>query len=201
MTQQQTQSFEGKTVYLSFTAVISEESVNHLLNVCFNLVNQKASHLYFLISTPGGSVFDGIHAYNVLNGLPIEITMHNSGSIQSIGNAIFLAGDNRIACPHSSFMFHGVNHKISAPISLTEKKLNETLESIKNNQEKIAGIVTQETNITSEEINEMFLVDSKTHNPQFALEKGIITEIKDIEIPEGESVNNIVVPTNKGLNA
>ena len=61
-----------------------------------------------MLSTPGGSVMNGLNLYNVLRGLPITLTTHNVGNVDSIGNAIFLAGQIRYACPHSTFMFHGV---------------------------------------------------------------------------------------------
>ena len=34
--------------------------------------------------------------------------MHNIGSIDSIANVIFLAGQKRYAAPNSSFLFHGI---------------------------------------------------------------------------------------------
>ena len=51
---------------------------------------------------------NGMNLYNVLRGLPRDLTIHNVGNVGSIGNAIFLAGSKRYACAHSTFMFHGV---------------------------------------------------------------------------------------------
>jgi hypothetical protein len=50
----------------------------------------------------------GMTVYNVLRGLPCDLTIHNIGNVDSIGNAIFLAGKHRYACKNSTFMFHGV---------------------------------------------------------------------------------------------
>jgi hypothetical protein len=50
------------------------------------------------------------------------------GNIDSIGNAIFLAGKTRKACTHSTFMFHGVGFDIHQ--RLEEKNLREGLDSI-----------------------------------------------------------------------
>ena len=46
---------------------------------------------------------NGMNLYNFLRGLPIRLTTHNVGNVDSIGNAVFLAGEHRYACPHSPF--------------------------------------------------------------------------------------------------
>jgi ATP-dependent protease ClpP protease subunit len=59
---------------------------------------------------------NGLNIYNVLIGLPFELITHNVGNVDSIGNAIFLAGSKRYAChtPHSCFtewvLTYPVNH-------------------------------------------------------------------------------------------
>jgi len=68
----------------------------------------KPDVLYFLFSSNGGSVNAGIALYNFLRALPVEIIMHNTGSIDSIATVIFLAADKRYAALHSTFLFHGV---------------------------------------------------------------------------------------------
>src|SRR3546814_4408950 len=60
-----------------------------------NLVRDGFNELYFLFSTPGGSVMHGMNIYNVLRALPARLVFHNVGNVDSIGNAIFLAGDIR----------------------------------------------------------------------------------------------------------
>jgi ATP-dependent Clp protease, protease subunit len=72
------------------------------------LSNEGHQEVHLLLTTPGGSVMHGLTIYNVLRALPITLVTHNAGSVNSIGNAVFLAGARRYACPHSTFMFHGV---------------------------------------------------------------------------------------------
>ena len=69
-------------------------------------------HFYVLLSTPGGQVTSGLTVYNFLRSIPAKVTMHNIGNVNSIGNAIFLAADERFACAHSTFMFHGVGFDV-----------------------------------------------------------------------------------------
>ncbi len=41
-------------------------------------------------------------------GVPYKLITHNVGNVDSIGNVIFLAAEERYACSTSTFMFHGV---------------------------------------------------------------------------------------------
>ena len=68
---------------------------------------------------------NGLNLYNVLRALPTKLITHNVGNVDSIGNAIFLAGVERYACPHSTFMFHGVGFDAPANSRFEEKNLRE----------------------------------------------------------------------------
>jgi ATP-dependent protease ClpP protease subunit len=100
--------YTDQTVYVSFSAEINANTTESLLSVMAVLINQKAKAVHLLLSTPGGNVMNGLNLYNVFLGLPFELTTHNVGNVDSIGNAIFLAGSKRYATAHSTFMFHGV---------------------------------------------------------------------------------------------
>src|SRR5690242_18938134 len=93
---------------------------------------QGTDEAYFWISTPGGAVMSGLTLYNFLRAIPAKLTMHNIGNVDSIGNAIFLAAEkgNRIACPHSTFMFHAVGADLNAGVRIEEKNGREMLDSI-----------------------------------------------------------------------
>lgn len=42
-----------------------------------------------MLSTPGGSVMNGLNLYNVLRALPFKIITHNVGNVDSIGMQLF----------------------------------------------------------------------------------------------------------------
>lgn len=172
------------TVYISFCADINFKTTQVLLATTFDQIAKGATHIYYLISTPGGLVTPGIQAYNVLKGLPVETTMHNTGAIDSTGNVIFLAGKNRIACPQSSFMFHGVAFDLNGNVHLDQKKSKEYLDSVLAEQKKFSGIFKAETSLVESEIDGLF-IDAQTKDPDFALSKGIIQRILPVAIPVG----------------
>ena len=95
--------------YINFFDKIDEAKVRALMGVCANIIAQKSpDRLYFLFSTPGGQVNAGITLHNYLRSLPVKLTMHNTGAIDSIGNVIFASADERFAAPIYLFLFHGI---------------------------------------------------------------------------------------------
>lgn len=173
--------------YLNFVDSIDIDRVKFVMNACSNIISQinpQPTTLYFLISSNGGDVDSGIALYNFLKALPFKIIMHNIGSIDSIANVIFLAGDERYASKHTSFLFHGVALNLTQPVSFGLNQLNEITNRLAISQEKIAGIVCQNTSITKKQIAKLFK-EGKTEGTSFALSKGIINAEKPAVVPTG----------------
>ncbi|MCB9899130.1 MAG: ATP-dependent Clp protease proteolytic subunit [Planctomycetes bacterium] len=99
------------------------------MRACTDLSNKGVGTIYVLLSTPGGSVTNGIHIYNVLRALPSKVIMHNVAAVNSIGNVIFLAGEERYASPSTTFMYHGVGFDVQGA-RFEERMLRERLDSI-----------------------------------------------------------------------
>jgi ATP-dependent Clp protease, protease subunit len=177
-------------VYVSFSAEISPNSTESLIALLSQLANEKRQHVCLLLSTGGGSVMHGMNLYNVMRGLPFRLTTHNVGNVDSIGNAIFLAGDHRIACPHSTFMFHGVGVDVTG-IRLEEKNLREFLGSIDADQRRIAAIIAERTKLGADDVAQLFR-EATTQNATYAVGAGIVDEVRDVEIPDGVPVLSLV---------
>jgi ATP-dependent protease ClpP protease subunit len=180
-----------KTIYISFDAEINVKTVEQLKAATFNFVQQGYEHIYYLISTAGGEVRPGISLYNTLKGLPVETTMHNVGAVDSIGNAIFLAGKNRYACKHSTFMFHGVGINPAQGTRINRTACQELIDTILADERKIAGIVANETSLKGEDIDSLF-AQSVTRNVDFAIQNGFIGDVREVSIPKGAQVVQLV---------
>ena len=181
-----------KTHYVSVSDQIDVKSAQLLLAFCAKLAQEDTDTIYLMLSSPGGNVREGIQIYNTLRALPCEVITHNMGAVDSIANVVFQAGDKRYSCPHASFMFHGVGQTINQNIRLARKDLQERLVLVQSDQQKMGAIIVERTNLTSEEVDQMFL-EAATRNPAEALEKGIIDEICDPVIPKGASISQLVV--------
>lgn len=179
-------------VYVSFSADINPSTTETLLKVCCDLSNKGVKTLYLLMSTPGGRVMNGINLYAVLRALPSKIITHNVGAVDSIGNAVFLAGDERYANPEATFMFHGVGLEVNAKTKLEEKNLLEQLGALRADKKKITDIIRDRASFTNEaEIDELFL-QAATRDAEFAKDCGIIHDIREAQIPAGAPVVQLV---------
>jgi ATP-dependent Clp protease, protease subunit len=188
--QTQAQPLTGP-VYIIFSAEIIPHTTEALIAAMAQCHNQGVTEVYLVISTPGGSVMNGMTLYNVLRGMPFKLTTHNAGNVDSIGNAIFLAGEERYAAPHSTFMFHGVGFDVRSEIRLEEKLLRERLDSIQADQKRIGAIIQERTQLTPEQVETLFL-EAQTKDATYATSTGIVHEIRDVEIPVGAPVISLV---------
>jgi ATP-dependent protease ClpP protease subunit len=181
-----------ETVYIMFSAQITPQTSEGLLAVMANCATQKVKTVYLAISTPGGDVVQGMTLYNTLRGMPFELITHNVGNVDSIGNAIFLAGKIRYACKHSTFMFHGVGFDMgSQAIRLEEKNLRELLDNVVSNHNRIGAVLEERTKIDKALIPELFR-EAQTKDTTFAIGCGIIHDVRDLQIPPNSSVISLV---------
>jgi ATP-dependent Clp protease protease subunit len=185
------QDTKPTVTYVSFSAEINTNTTESLIATFANLANQNVSTVHLLISTPGGSVTNGINLYNIMKALPFKLITHNVGNVDSIGNAIFLAGAERYACPHSTFMFHGVGFDVNSGTRLEEKSLKEKLDLISIEHGRIGSIMEERTKLDKESIAKLFL-EAQTKDATYAVGCGIIHQIKDVQIPSGCPVISLV---------
>jgi ATP-dependent Clp protease protease subunit len=173
--------------FISFDAEISQQTTEGLLVILAELVYKRVETVYLLISTHGGSVTNSITIYNALRGMPFKLITHNVGNVDSIGNVVFLAGEERYACPNTTFMFHGVDATAGGVTQLSERDLREKLAIVQADQHRIASIIAQRTSIKAQDI-ERFFLDAVTKDPSYAKVNGIIHDIREVKIPAGASM-------------
>ena len=182
-----------KVVYLSFSAEINVKTVEQLLAFCADKVNNGFDEIHIGLSTPGGNVRDGINAYHVLRSLPVKIVMYNTGAVDSIGTAIFLAGEERYAGSATTFMFHGVGFDIGQGVSirLEEQSLLDRLDTIIADNKKIAAIISSRTSIKTKEATSLFR-EQATKDAAYAHKNGLIHAVKDFSVPKGVQIFQMV---------
>ena len=155
-------------------------------------LTQDINHLYLLLNTPGGGVNLGIAIYNFLESLPIKVTTHNFGQVDSIGNVIFVAGEERFATPSSTFLYHGIAVGVGQQISVVQ--LEEVLSQAKNDEDRMTKILTVKTDYRASELKK-FYSQGKSLTPREALAKKIIDGIKEVKIEP--VAKRLVIPTAK----
>lgn len=132
----------------------------------------------------------GIAIYNVLRGVPYRLITHNVGNVDSIGSVIYLASDERRACSHSTFMFHGAGYR--APDQVFDvKRATEQLNSLKADQKRIDDIVLLRSAVGQRELSG-FHRNQKTLTAAEAQTRGIVASIVDVVIPTGANVVTVI---------
>jgi ATP-dependent Clp protease protease subunit len=178
-------------LYVVFSAEINPNTCESLVGVMSEATNQKVGAVYLALTTPGGNVREGMHLYNVLKGMPFDLAMHNVGSVDSIGNAVFLAGKTRYSVANATFTYHGVGFNIGTTTRLEEQHVREYLGSILADQKKIGGVISANSNLNPRQGASLFR-RQQTKDAAWAVDKGIIHEIREFQIPPGGPVVSLV---------
>lgn len=172
-----------KVGFVSYSTDVNQASVRSLISAVNQLVEEGCNEVHVLLNTGGGAVNYGFEAYNVLRGLPVRLITHNTGNVDSIGNVIFLAGDERRTCAHSTFMFHGVVWNIGGS-QVSGQQARELLNNIDADHRRISDCVADRTALTTSEVADFFN-EAATKDAAFAMDKGIVHSIADVSIPAG----------------
>ena len=182
---------EGKKpICVSFNAPISNATSAPLMGALANACNDGHDEIHLMLSTPGGSVADGITLYNFIHALSVPVVAYNIGSVNSIGNIVYQAASRKLSSTVSSFMFHGVGVDINqARFEL--KHLRERTQQIESDQAMMAEIMVRHTQLGTDDINKLFL-EMAFLSAQEALERGITDEVTDIRLPDGLPILQLI---------
>lgn len=180
-----------KPSIISFISPVNLETTQVLAGVMVEAANEGYDEIHLLFSTPGGLVAEGITLYNLIRALPVPVHTYNMGTVDSIGNMVYLAGQKRFSAVSSSFTFHGVGFDVPPGTRWELKDLNEKVDSVENDQALIAEIIERHTELSRGRIDSLFLQMAHI-NAQEALKYGITHKVCDINLPDGVPVVQLV---------
>lgn len=172
-------------IYFTYVDQIDVSKVNLAINqIVQAILPRKPKRLHLLLSSPGGDVSAGIALYNYLRAIPVEILTYNIGMVASVANVIFMAAEakNRFACPHTSFLFHGVKLNLTAPMQVDYSQVKEFESNMSRDLERIAEVYIANTSLKKEKIDALFK-QGEIQNLDSAVTEGIIAEVKTLKIP------------------
>lgn len=181
-----------KDFYLSFNLDVNPNSAALLLAACAKVTSMGVENIHLLLNSPGGHVASGIGVYNTLRALPSKVHTYNIGSVDSITNVIFQAGETRTAAEDATFLFHGVATTIHAQARFDEAQLSEILDSIEKDNSRIVDILARHTSIDVEQGRE-FIRKGKTLRAEEALKHGVIEKIGPVNVPPGAPIEQLVL--------
>jgi len=175
-------------LFITLYEDVTPEKAHRFIHFVNQMIMQyQPSELYFLIASNGGDVDAGFVMYNYLISLhsTVTITMHNIGKIDSIANVIFCAGNVRYAAPSTSFLFHGVGMNF-ANGAYTRTMIKESLSIIEIMETRISETMCRHSKLSEAELTALF-DQGQSRDVIFALEKGLIDDIKVPVVPAGSN--------------
>ncbi len=181
---------QSKPIIIRFFAPVEAASINALLTTVDQKLKAGVSKIVLLISSPGGTVFHGLSAYNFLKGIPAEVVTHNFGSVDSIGVVLYCAGSQRLSVPHARFLLHGVSAGFQQNERLEEKQLEERLKGLQIDMLNIARVIASNTGKAIEEVNTAML-ERTTLSPDEAKTWGLVHEVKSELFEQGSEIISI----------
>ena len=182
----------GKDVprIVNFQASVRPQVIQPLVELFTHWAHEGVKNVHMHISSPGGSVRTGLDFHAFLRSLPLDLTTHNAGSVDSIANVIYLAGKMRYALANSRYLFHGVKRSFDNPLDLTEADLRRYLEYTLRDHASIAHVIASRSKMTVAEIKRAFR-NERILSVAEAKEREIVHEIKELPIPEGAPIFNV----------
>lgn len=179
-----------KTKYILFTADVQIAQMGRLREIITQAINQKYDELYFLISSGGGNVTEGLGIAAFIKALPMKTVMHNIGQVDSVATAIFSAGNEKVSSKNASFMFHGVSMNLSAG-SLLEQQLKEIYENSKRMKSDIAKAISTYSGISLSEVETLMIDGGVILSAEQAKGKGFISNIIEPNIPQNADISSV----------
>lgn len=168
---------------INFTGPINSSSCARLIEKCSLALQQDASELVLNIATMGGECSYGFALYNYLRTLPIPLRTHNLGTVESMGNILYLAGEVRTAATHSKFLFHPFHWTLNGAVD--HPRIAEYAMSLDYDLKLYARIVAERTGGAAEplDIPAYLIAAPRILDAEAAIASGLSQRIDDGTLP------------------
>jgi ATP-dependent Clp protease protease subunit len=142
--------------------------------VKFDASSIEMPHIQVLLSTYGGSVYDGLALYDAIKASKTKVDVIIGGKSMSMGTIIMLGSETRKAYRNTTFMIHEMTSGYLGKLADLENDLGES----KRLQKILWDIITSETKITQKQLDDIYEKKKDWYlSAEEALELGLITEI------------------------
>ena len=169
-----------------FIGPINSASACSFRNLCLQALQSGATELEIHMSSEGGNMTAGFALYFFLKSLPLPLTTHNVGSVESVGVVIFLAGQKRYACPGTRFLVHPLHWGFGNMVAADHSRVSEWRDCLDFDAERYAAIFREATGHTGKgsDIRSHLFGNARLFDANQAVEAGIIHEAKQARLPE-----------------
>lgn len=169
-----------------FIGPINQHSACTVRNLCLQALQSGASEIELHMSTEGGNMTAGFALYFFLKSLPLPLTTHNIGSVESVGVPIFLAAAKRYACPGTRFLVHPLHWGFGNLVAADHSRVSEWRECLDFDAERYACIFDEATSSADvrTDIRANLYGNARIFDAEEALAAGIIHSVVQARLPE-----------------
>ena len=175
-----------------FIGPINHGSACTVRNLCLQALQSGATELELHMSTEGGNMTAGFALYFFLKSLPLPLTTHNVGSVESVGVVIFLAGSKRYACPRTRFLVHPLHWGFGSQVAADHARLSEWRDCLDFDAERYAAIYEEATQAAGaqDDIRSNLFGHARIFDTDQALAAGIIHQAVQARLPEAGATSH-----------
>lgn len=177
-----------KVTYMGYTGPIDSGGAGRIAAALNDAVNNGFDEVQLCFSSLGGYVSDGIYLYNHIRGLPLNVVIHNTGSVSSIAVAVFVAGTERYCSPHAMFMIHPT--VMPSQEGMTSERLQSSLNAALADDGRTENILRERAAIPGEILVARRFKDVYI-TPREAVIYGLVHGVKDFVLPGGHKISQI----------
>ena len=169
-----------------FIGPINATSACTVRNLCLQALQSGATEIELHMSTEGGNMTAGFALYFFLKSLPVPLTTWNVGSVESVGVAIFLAGQKRYACPGTRFLIHPLHWGFGNLVAADHARISEWRDCLDFDAERYAAIFEEATRGAREhhDIRSYLTGSSRIYTAEQAVDAGIVHAARQALLPE-----------------
>jgi ATP-dependent Clp protease protease subunit len=178
--------------YFAFNGMIDRKNVEQLVSMCSDARNAGFREVTLCLSSLGGFLVDAYYAFNMLEALPLRLITYNMSTVQSAANMLFLCGDERYACPGSTWFFHQTAFNETAAQRVTEAYAKEKLRAIQLDDARTAEIIANKTTQPVERVREWQNTEVLMSTDD-AIAHGILHEVRPLAIPDNALFRQIIL--------
>lgn len=177
-----------KIAYLGYSGPIDSAGVGRIAAAFNDAVNRRCDEVQLSFSSLGGYVSDGIYLYNHIRGLPINVVIHNTGSVSSIAVAVFVAANERYCSQHAMFMIHPT--VMPSQEGMTSEQLQSSLNAALADDMRTEAILRERAAIPGEMLVGRRFKDVYI-TPKEAVIYGLVHAVKEFSLPAGHQIAQV----------
>lgn len=175
--------------FYSFIGGIDDQTAGRIAMALNSAVNDGAEGVHLSFSSWGGLITSGVFLHNHIRAMPIPITIHATGSVESIALVVFVAAQRRLCSRHALFLTHPAEAPASAE-GKTWERLKSTLDAASAEDQRIENILRERCALDDTIYSQRRFRDVHL-TAQDALKFGITHSIEEFSLPSSASIVQI----------